>query len=258
MNEQIHGGEHRKNLMKLLQEVGRRHNLWNVFEDFMRVAAISIANSSDPFHVTNSAETWESREKRYLETIGRYRKEEQMVFPQMMTELVLELEHQVRIGEFTDVLGELFHDMELHNKWRGQFFTPQSVCDMMGAVTMDKETMRRTVETFGYVSVNEPSCGSGATLMGFLNAFRGEGFNYSKEALVVGQDVDERCVHMAYIQFSLYGVPAILSHMNTLSLETYGEPWYSPVYILDMWHWKRKRRHGIELQEQELYAMING
>jgi type I restriction-modification system DNA methylase subunit len=38
-----------------------------------------------------------------------------------------------------DLLGRLFHELELGNKWTGQFFTPDSVCRMMAAMTFGEE-----------------------------------------------------------------------------------------------------------------------
>ena len=81
----------------------------------------------------------EKTEKDILAIVGKYQKEEQALFPQMVAELTLELEDQVILGEFKDVLGEVFHELELHNKWKGQFFTPQSVSDLMGRIVMNKE-----------------------------------------------------------------------------------------------------------------------
>ena len=71
---------------------------------------------------------------------------------------------------------------------------------------------------------------------GFCNAFRESGFNYCKNLLLMGQDIDERCIWMAYIQCSLYGLPAIIQQMDTLQMKEYGEPWYTPVYIFDGWN----------------------
>ena len=250
------GGEHRRNLVNLMREVGYKHNLWNVFEDFLRLSAISIANTSDIYHMVNSKDAWDEREKRYMDTIKKYGKEERMMFPQMLAELVEELERQVQSERYTDVLGEVFHELELHNKWKGQFFTPQHICDMMGKIVLDPDNLRRKVKAYGYVSVNEPCCGAGAMLYGFLNAFRDEGFNPCSDALLVAQDLDERCVHMAYIQCSLYGIPAIVQQMNTLSMQAYGEPWYTPVYIIGMWHWKERHAHDLQLANEELTAAL--
>ena len=48
-----------------------------------------------------------------------------------------------------------------------------------------------------------------------------------KKTLLVAQDIDIRCVWMAYIQLSLYGIPAVVIHGNTLTMETWSQ-WYTP------------------------------
>ena len=250
-------GEHRKELIKLMRKASGKNSLWNVFDDFCTMTAISIANSSDIYHVATSEETWQKREQKYLEIIGKYDETERALFPQMVGELVGELEERAHAEELTDVLGEVFHELELHNKWRGQFFTPQHVCNMMGRMVLDPDNLRKKVKAYGYVSINEPACGAGAMLYGFANAARKEGFSYCHEILFVANDVDERCVNMAYVQCSLYGFPAVLVQQNTLSLETYGAPWYSPVYIFEGWHWREKHAHDLQLANEELTLALS-
>lgn len=248
---------HRKTLIDLMHKASYRHNIQNVFDDFCAVTAISISNSADPHCICTSQETRESREAKYLEIIGKYDRQEVELFPQMAAELIMELEDQVQTGQYRDVLGEVFHELELHNKWKGQFFTPQDVCDMMGSIVADGEALKRTIKNYGYATVNEPACGSGAMLFGFLNASR-DMINPSREVLFYAQDVDSRCVNMAYIQCALYGLPAVIQQMNTLTLEAYDKPWYSPAFVWEGWHFKQCRRYDVELKEKELLEMICG
>lgn len=246
-----------KQLISLMHKACGRHNIQNVFDDFCTMTAIALSNHADPHHLCTPAKVRDNREKQYLDIIKKYDKKEQELFPAMAAELVEVLETNVKTGEYRDTLGELFHELELHNKWKGQFFTPQSVCDMMGLMVADKDVIKRTVKTYGYASVNEPACGSGAMLFGFVNACRGVA-KLSREILFVAQDVDVRCVHMAYIQCALYGLPAVIRQMNTLTMQSYDEPWYTPVYVWDGWHYKQRRRHDVEIREKELLEMICG
>lgn len=55
--------------------------------------------------------------------------------------------------------------------------------------------------------------------------------------VVTAQDIDLKCVHMTYLQLSLYGIPAVVIHGNTLTVEEWSR-WYTPVYMLDGWAWK--------------------
>ena len=47
-------------------------------------------------------------------------------------------------------------------------------------------------------------------------------------------DLDFKCTCMAYIQLSLYGIPAVVEHANTLTCEVFSR-WYTPVYLWNGW-----------------------
>jgi len=40
-------------------------------------------------------------------------------------------------------------------------------------------------------------------------------------------DIDMRCVHMSYIQLSLYGIPAVAVHGDSVSLDEWSH-WFTP------------------------------
>lgn len=225
--------EHKAKLLKLLDKGSYVHDRWKVFADFCTLLSCAIANSVD----------WpqrKKREERYLQTIKQYDKDTQALFPQMAGELTLALQGCAERGEYTDILGETFEELGVNNNWKGQFFTPQSVSDAMAMLSLGNENDfdKHLVEK-GYVSVYEPACGAGSTILGFMNAYRqikpDAPFN---KFVVHAGDIDERCVHMAYIQLSLYGVPAVIKQRNALSMELIGETWYTPVYIIDGWEWR--------------------
>ena len=228
--------EHREKLIKLLLDAGSRYDLWRVFSDFLDMTAIAISNSVD----------WpqrKAREERYLTIMKRYDKDTRMLFPQMVAELTMALQRCAENGSYQDTLGQTFHELGVQNKWKGQFFTPQSVSDLMAEMSFGSlADFDRRVKKQGYVDVYEPACGAGSTILGFLNAYRkfkpDGGFN---EFVVHAGDVDARCVHMCYIQLSLYGVAAIVEQRNALSMELAGGIWYTPMYIINGWGWRELR-----------------
>ena len=116
-------------LKKSIVNLGYKHSIWQVFEDFVTLSACSVSNSVDFLHR-------EEREKIYLDTIKKYTKKEAEEFPKMFALLVEALEQELSVRGPSDVLGRLYHDLELHNKWRGQFFTPQSIADMMAEMSI--------------------------------------------------------------------------------------------------------------------------
>ena len=79
----------------------------------------------------------------------------------------------------------------------------------------------------GPVTINEPACGSGTMIIGTVWAMKRKNFDFQRKSFFVAQDIDIRCVWMAYIQLSLYGIPAVVIHGNTLSMEEWSR-WYTP------------------------------
>ena len=61
------------------------------------------------------------------------------------------------------------------------------------------------------------------------------GFNPCQELLIVARDIDERCVLMTFIQSSLYGLPAIVMHQDTILGTLFNQPWYTPIFIVKGW-----------------------
>lgn len=78
----------------------------------------------------------------------------------------------------------------------------------------------------GPITINEPACGSGAMVIGAVWAMKRQNFDYRNKSFFVAQDIDIRCVWMAYIQLSLYGIPAVVIHGNTLTMEEWSH-WYT-------------------------------
>jgi len=220
--------DHRQEIIKLIKQASYSKDTWKIFSDFCEMTAITISNSCDPTQR-------EERENRYLDIIRSYEKREQKLFPDMFAHLVLALEEKTQTNGTEDVLGVIFHELELHNKWKAQFFTPQHISDMMAKMVCGDET-QTAIQEQGYISVLEPACGSGVMLTSFCKAMKENGLNYCDQLVVMAVDVDEKCAHMTYIQMALYGVPAVIIHGNSLSLQEFSR-WYTPIYVLNGWVW---------------------
>ena len=231
---------HRKEFIKLLEKAAGRFGTWNVFSDFLQLAALSLSNSSDIYHIMNGEKIWNEREENYLRIVNRYSENERKLFPQIFSELILELEDACK-SRYRDVLGEIFHEMEFHDKWKGQFFTPQSVSDMMGEIVLNDSAVEEKIAQRGFITINEPCCGAGSIILGAMNAMKELGLNPCKQALIFATDIDLRCVCMCYIQLSFYGVPAVVTQKDALSDKVYNAPFFTPVYILDGWSLKSRR-----------------
>jgi hypothetical protein len=161
--------DHQKELTKLISGLAYRHSQWQVFADFAEAAAIAVSNAVD-------LAQRESREARYMEIVKRYRPDELAKFPQMLGELTLALEE-----EPGDVLGRTFHDLELHNKWAGQYFSPYALCRMMAKMTLaDDDGLRSKIAERGFVTAQEPAVGSGAMVIALAQEMKDAGINYQQ------------------------------------------------------------------------------
>lgn len=215
--------------------VANRYRAWDVWRDFVTMFACSLSNPLDKEHR-------DKREALYLEIIKKYNKQEQEVFPELAAQTVLALEEDPE----QDFLGSIFMSLNLGNEHNGQIFTPYHVCKLMAEVTMDNTVQK--VEQDGYISINDPCCGAGATLIAAIHAARKQlektNLNYQNHLLVVAQDIDETVALMCYIQLSLLGVAGYVKVGNSLTepmtdnddKENY---WFTPMYFSNVWVLRR-------------------
>lgn len=229
--------ENCKGIIDGLKALGNKHSIWNVFEDWLKVSSIAISNSVD----WNQAN---EREEQYLETINKYTPEEQKVLTKTFAELVNALQKEAVTGGPCDLLGKVFHSLELHNKYHGQFFTPFHICEFMGQVALADggeagNVASEALHKKGYLSVCEPCVGSGGMVLGFAKAMYNNKMNYCDQMVAYCCDIDIKCVHMAYLQLSLYGIPAVIIHGNSLTNEEWSR-WYTPVYMINGWPFKER------------------
>lgn len=220
---------HKADLIKTMESLAHRHDLWRVFSDFVEMAAVSIANACDRFNRDRDA-----REARYMEIIKAYSREEMAAFPQMLGQLTMPLECGL-----DDVLGEVFMELDLGSKWHGQFFTPYEICQLMARLNITEAA--KQIEARGFISANEPACGGGAMIIAMAEELQRDGINYQQHLHAVCQDLDLKAVHMAYVQLSLLHVPAVVIHGNTLACEERSH-WCTPAHVMGGWDWKLRAK----------------
>lgn len=193
---------HAREFEKQIRKISHRHNLWQVFADFCELAALTIYNQRVRFD--------EERENRYLETIRRYEKED----ANGMAALLAITTHALAEDPH-DFLGQMFMSLELSDHWRGQFFTPYHLCQVMAAMTFDDENIEKT-KAGQLVSIQEPACGGGAMVIAVAEHVKRQSGDVGF-LRVHAVDVDRTAANMAYIQFSLLGIPAAVYTGNTLT-----------------------------------------
>lgn len=227
--------DHQKEFLRVFRQLTYRHNTWVVWNDFVTMFACALSNPVDKEH-------YDEREALYLQIIKRYNKQEQPLFYELAAHTVMALEENPE----QDFLGGIFMSLNLGNERKGQIFTPYHVCVLMAEVTMGNAVQE--VKDKGFISINDPCCGAGATLIAGIHVARKKlekvGMNYQNHLLIVAQDIDMTVALMCYIQLSLLGVAGYVKIGNSLtepmtendSKENY---WYTPMYFSQVWTIRR-------------------
>lgn len=153
-------GESQKNIVRFIEGLSGKYSRWDIWQDFIIMSAIAIANTMGGPQV-------KAREGIYRSRAEKYSTKELEVFADMLFEVVAELERD----QEQDFLGELFMALGLGNEWKGQFFTPYDICRAMSAITYGPDMAAR-IEKQGWISVSDPACGAGALLIAFANECR--------------------------------------------------------------------------------------
>lgn len=214
----------------LMGNVGS-HGLSEVWADFCQLSALAIRNSVE----LNGRD---EREERYLQIAGRYTADDMTRFAEALAGVTNELS-----VEPSDVLGRLFMVLELGSSGMGQFFTPYHVSLLMAE--MQAPEMVAHCREHEFVTLNEPTCGAGGMVIAVAESLQKAGINYQQQLHVTAQDLSATAVHMTYIQLSLLGIPAVVVHGNTLTVEQF-DARYTPMHILGGWDYKLRQHRALE------------
>ena len=183
---------------KILAGIAHSRTRLQVFETFTRLAACALA--------------CRTREAEYLEAVRGWDRPELETLGAALGALVLEMNDQ----PFTDVLGP--HYMELLGAnaagWRGEFHTPQPVCELMARM------LAGPVPPEGPIELAEPCCGSGAMILAYAAALPQDAV---RRLRVVAADLNPVACDMTFINTTLWGIPCTIMHQNTLSLQLWAQ-----------------------------------
>lgn len=104
-----------------------------------------------------------------------------------------------------DVLGDVYMQWNMSNKYRGQFFTPKHVASMMASCL---------APTGG--NILDPCCGSGVMLVEAIKTMTNEQLD---EACFCGQDIDITCVKMCALNLLFFNVNGYVVWGDTLLMQ---------------------------------------
>lgn len=212
-----------KDFGDLFVRLAERHGRHEVWSDFVTMSACALSNASDTrFH--------QEREALYMSSVKKYTKDEADMLAHMLGYVTMALEENPE----QDFLGEMFSGLNLHNEWRGQFFTPYHIGAFMAAINI--ESAKEELKHKEYITVNDCCCGAGCLLIAFANEARKAKLDFQNRVVFVAQDLDFTAAMMCYIQLSLLGCKAVVKVGNSLTdpfvpadLEG-NNVWFTPMY----------------------------
>lgn len=220
---------HINEMLKIVESQLHRHDPGTFFTDCLTLWSLEIQTG---FNLLANPEL----KQEYDHVINKYSDKEKEAILQLSGLLMTALNYEMTPDPLpSDVLGQLYEGLNISSGHIGQYFTPEHICECMALITIGShENVEKTIQEKGYFSILDPCVGSGRMLYGALKALASYDVDFQSRVYAEGEDIDIRCVHMTFIQLSLYGIPARVIHGNSLV----GEPYSilrTPMYIHQGW-----------------------
>lgn len=190
------------NIVKKIQNLDHKYNYDEIFFDWVRCMFYTYANTCNKVGYSD-------REEKFKRIVDKHGKEVIEVFLECHAELVMLFEKEI-----DDYLGKIYHKLGIHNKMKGQFFTPFHLAKMMAETQVDQVIKKLKEE--GKIKIADSACGSACLLLALLAVLKEKGINYQKNIMIVCSDLDENAIQMAYVQLTLAGAKARCKNEDAL------------------------------------------
>lgn len=216
-----------KQLISATKITGGRISGREVFWDMIGYFACLLSARTDPVHQA-------ARVGHLKAIMSRYKKSEVAAIQETFIALTEAISGNVRVGSYDDILGPAFLEIGANDKSLKQDFTPPDVARLMVKLLGERTIF---LPEKGFVDIADFTCGSGTLLLTAAEEFAASGINTTEQLVLFAADLSPICAQMAYLQFSLYGIPAVVVQGNSLTLQEDAR-WYTPVYIWNKWIWR--------------------
>lgn len=203
--------QYRTDFIKTVEKITSYKDHYTVFRDFLEASFCAIAKTS----LIGNHEEANKLEARYMKVVQSY--EDKDDFRQFSKLLGLTAMSLTSLD--CDFLGEVAGEIGALSKWKGQFFTPFSLSQLIAQINFPPKKVANWVDQRGYCTVSEPAVGAGGMILALARTLRDQGHNPEKMCFVEAWDVSETAFQMAYIQLSLAGIPAKLVWGDTLRMK---------------------------------------
>lgn len=224
-----------KSFISIMDKLVGRYSRWEIWKDFIAMSATAISNACPGGFSPE-------REEMYHKCADRYSSAELGCFAQMLGLTFTAYQEDTN----QDFLGNLFMSLNIADKWKGQFFTPFHLCQLMANLEAGP-TFAEDHEARGLSSIYDPACGAGALLLAFASICEEAGVDYCRSVIFVGQDLDLLAGMMCYIQLSARNCPGYVKIGDSLSDPVIGQSenpllpdhdssiWETPIFQSEIW-----------------------
>jgi hypothetical protein len=197
-----------KQFVKIIDEYENGRSLREKFRDFVTLAYNAIAKTMAP-----DQEAADKHEAEYMRIVNDYRDKRAIrAYPEALA-LV-----QIHAAHYYDFLGHAAGEVGALSGDMGQFFTPMEVSRLLARMTTGDE-IDAHIAQHGYVKMGEPAVGAGGMVLALAQSLAYRGHDPSTTLLVQARDLSPVAYEMCYIQLASAGIPALVIHGNTISLE---------------------------------------
>ena len=180
-----------KDIITELEAITRRgYNARGVFEDWITLMFYALQHNDEE----------------YLKIVNRYRNEGERgkrEIDHFANAFGLLMEKMSQTNR--ELLGEIYMQWEVSNKYSGQFFTPWHIAQFMAQLTAPKNE-----------TISDPTCGSGVMLIASCKTMTNEELD---KAIFVGQDLDFTCVMMCALNLTFFNLNGYVLWGDTLAME---------------------------------------
>lgn len=210
--------DYNKQFIIIFHQLCGRFSEWDVWSDFIDSITYTIAQSTE-YRVS----VMEKRKELYGNITQKYKPKEFELFSKLFILLVDALESNTR----QDFLGDIYMELKLNSKQHGQFFTPWHIAELMAKIQAIDSDFNQRIKEQGYISIIDPSCGSGRMLLAFAGVLKDDcNIEYQTTTIFVGQDIDPIVAKMCFIQLSLIGCMGYVVIGNSITNPIGGSLFY--------------------------------
>lgn len=176
--------------------------------------------------------THREEDLKYVQEIEKiYNEESLKIFDSILEYLSEDMNRKIY-----DYLGNIY--MQIRSTYKGkvlgQYFTPYTIAKFMAEIV--SSDIPDNVNKKEYLSVSEPTCGSGVNIIAVCDCLKNKDVDMNKICFVA-QDLDNVCTCMTYIQCCILNIPAIVITGNSLLFEV-KEFFVTEPYLLNNYHEK--------------------